>query len=212
MTKEELLHRVPTNKPLQVSLSCCQQFVVSRELIQKRSLDTWKQLLHIMNEQDVCHEGEPDYEHNYAYLHVKAEKVGPEPADILTYTYGKGKRFTGDQPGQGDGKYIQGIATEYLSHVIFGHMDLEWPEPGNDQLCAQFYANDLPHCAHSPCKAVGTPPHTPPAIPAANGHPLLPRHNPRPPAHTQRPPHLRDSASVNPHRSNNHKQQQQTVH
>jgi hypothetical protein len=94
--------------------------------------------LHIINEQDVCHIGEPDYENLFAY-HKDKKKVGPEPPSIVE---------AGDKPGHGYGAHTQGTAMEHLSHVIFGGFNLDMNYPDMKQICQHF----IPDCPFSPCK------------------------------------------------------------
>lgn len=147
-----LAELLPNNKPILLTISCCQQFVLSRDMVHKRPLSAWKQLLHIMNEQDVCHEGEPEYENLYAYLYERTEKVGPEPKDVISFTDGR-RVVHGDNPNEGFGRFVQGITMEHLSHVIFGHLDLDMAYPTEDELCAHFEPYDDPQCPNSPCKS-----------------------------------------------------------
>ncbi len=150
VTSTKLLELVPNNKPIILTISCCQQFVLSRDMVHKRPLSVWKQLLRIMNEQDVCHEGEPEYDNLYAYLYERPEKVGPEPKDVITFTDGR-RVVHGDNPNEGFGRFIQGITMEHLSHVIFGQLDPDMAYPTVEELCEHFLPNSDPQCPHSPC-------------------------------------------------------------
>ena len=47
----------PLNRPLMVCCSCCNQFLLSRKMVQRRPLEVWKKLLKILGEQQVCHIG-----------------------------------------------------------------------------------------------------------------------------------------------------------
>jgi len=70
---ELFLKMVPKTKPISVSLPCCQNFVMSRDVVHRRPLSVWKSLYKIIALQDVCHEGEPDYTNLFASNHI-----GPE--------------------------------------------------------------------------------------------------------------------------------------
>jgi len=136
---EEFYQRVPSNKPIHVTFSCCQQFLLSRKMVHARPLSVWKKLLHVVNEQDVCHEGQPDYAHLHAYSRDQKE-VGPELPSLVT---GAEK----SRPGYGG--LTQGMAMEHLAHVVFGGMELDGNAfPSDDLICQNF----LPHCPYSPCK------------------------------------------------------------
>ena len=53
---------VPVDQPILVCFICCQQFIISRKQIHRRPLSVWKKLLFKLGENNVCHEGEPNYE------------------------------------------------------------------------------------------------------------------------------------------------------
>jgi hypothetical protein len=107
-------------------------------MVKKRPLHVWKQLLHIINEQDVCHVGEPDYAHLYAYNKTQL-KSGPEPTSFVGF----------EKAGKGYGALTQGGAMEHLAHVVFGGLPLKMPIPTIQDICQNF----LPHCPFSPCDA-----------------------------------------------------------
>jgi hypothetical protein len=134
---EEFHRRVPPDEPLQVTFTCCQQFILSREMVRRRPLETWRKLLRIINEQDVCHIGEPDYENLYTYRREK-KKVGPEPSTIIE---------AGDDPNQGYGLHTQGGAMEHLAHVVFGGKPMDMDFPHMDEICRNF----VPDCPFTPC-------------------------------------------------------------
>ena len=83
---EELERFVPKKSSIPLSFYCCQQFLISKQMVHRRPLSVWKSLLHMMNEQDVCHEGEPEFDHLYSYRYTyhsrNKDRIGPEPADI----------------------------------------------------------------------------------------------------------------------------------
>jgi hypothetical protein len=135
---EEFYRRAPPNRPLVVSFSCCQQFIMSRAMVHKRPLRVWQRLLKIINEQDVCHIGEPDYEHLYSFK-KNPTKVGPEPSSIVE---------AGDIPNHGYGAHTQGGAMEHLSHVVFGGMNLDMNFPEMKEICEHY----VPNCPFSPCQ------------------------------------------------------------
>jgi hypothetical protein len=130
--------RHPHEKPLEISFYCCHQFILSRAMVHKRPLKVWKKLLTIIYEQDVCHIGEPDYEHNFFYYANSRQKVGPELPTIPNH----------DKPGKGYGQHTQGGAMEHLAHVVFGHQPMVMPRNTMKEKCQNF----LPNCPHSPCQ------------------------------------------------------------
>ncbi len=89
--------------------------------MRKRPLSVYKKLLHIINEQNVCHEGEPQYELLSEYTGSNQTEIGPEPPFIAA---------AGERDGNGYGRMTQGVAMEHLSHVIFGHynLDMDYPD------------------------------------------------------------------------------------
>ncbi len=121
--------------PIRVAFSCCQQFILSKEMVHKRPLIVWKKLLHIINEQDVCHEGEPEYQNLYSYVYNNL-KAGPEPQLIST-----------EHDTENYGRHTQGGAMEHLAHVIFGGKNLEMKFPTLRDVCTH-YEED---CPFSPC-------------------------------------------------------------
>jgi hypothetical protein len=96
---EEFEKLVPIDRPISFKTLYCQQFLLSRELVHRRSLSVWRKLLKIVYEQDVCHIGELDYEHLYSYYKHNKTKTHPEEVSIPEY---------GDKPGQGYGYHTQG--------------------------------------------------------------------------------------------------------
>jgi hypothetical protein len=127
--------KLPPSQAMKVSFSCCQQFILSRKMVHQRPLSTWKKLLHIVNEQDVCHEGEPDYLNLFAY-HQNRKEVGPEPTVIRN-----GKKV------DGYGQHTQGGTMEHLAHVVYGGLDLHMKFPTMSDVCDQFERQ----CPFSPC-------------------------------------------------------------
>ena len=128
---------VPIDQPISINMVCCQQFLISRSMVHRRPLKVWKKLLSIVYEQDVCHIGEPDYEHLYAF-HLMKLRLGPEEPSI---------KHLGEEEGQGYGAHTQGGAMEHLAHVIYGHKSLQMAPPTMDEICQNF----LPDCPNSPC-------------------------------------------------------------
>jgi hypothetical protein len=137
---DEFNRRVPSNKPITITMICCQQFLMSREMVRRRPLSVWKDLLQLTAQSPVCHSGEPDYANLYAYhKSINTSIVGPELPHIVS---------AGDTVGLGFGRHTQGGTTEHLSHVIFGFHDLIMPSPDINTQCQNF----LPNCPFSPCK------------------------------------------------------------
>mmetsp|Transcript_31786 Transcript_31786/g.43381 ORF Transcript_31786/g.43381 Transcript_31786/m.43381 type:complete len:142 (+) Transcript_31786:557-982(+) len=120
---ESFLKMVPKSRPVSVSVTCCQNFFLSRDAVRQRPLSVWKSLYEIITLQDVCHKGQPDYSQLFASKHI-----GPE------------------QPME-NGRHTQGNAMEHLAHVVYGHYPLEMPKPTLQSVCDQFY----PDCEGSPC-------------------------------------------------------------
>ena len=92
--------RVPVDKPLDFYFVCCQQFILSRDMMRRRPLHVWQELYKIINVQDVCHMGDPDYENLNSFSRNRW-MCGPETADIKVYG-------EGGQHSHGVGKHIQG--------------------------------------------------------------------------------------------------------
>jgi len=86
---------VPSSRPIAVCLSCCNQFIVSRDAIRRLPLTVWRQLLLVLGEQPACRLEEPDYENLFVYRNqpTEANKPGPEPADLPQYNERKGEGF-----------------------------------------------------------------------------------------------------------------------
>lgn len=51
------------------------------------------------------------------------------------------------------GRVTQAVTSEHLSHVIFGHHDLQLAHPSMEILCSQFLPNTT--CPESPCRIGG---------------------------------------------------------
>lgn len=81
----EFQKRIPVTWEIMVSMPCCNQFILSREMVHKRPLRVWKDLLNIIGVQDACHVGEPDYESLYYFNHTGRVKIGPEPRFIAAH-------------------------------------------------------------------------------------------------------------------------------
>ena len=64
----EFLRLVPPSIPLEVNFVASQQFILSRDMVKRRPLRVWKELLNIIGEQIACHLGELDYDNLYLYL------------------------------------------------------------------------------------------------------------------------------------------------
>ena len=138
-TDDMLLRRLPPDRPIWVSFYCCQQFIISRDMIHRRPLSVWKQLLHMLAEDEVCHRGEPEYESLHAY-HKKKTKIGPEPSLLPDTEYTN---------SPGTGRITQAVTSEHLAHVIFGHHELDMEFPTMTTLCSHFYPRS--QCPDSPC-------------------------------------------------------------
>ena len=137
---KELNLRVPITKPILVCFYASQQFIISRDMIRKRPLNLWKELYHMLGNDEVCVHGEPDYSNLYAFQ-KNGKKIGPETSDIEEEHEGlKFKR-------KGWGRHTQAGASEHLSHVIFGHHELDMTYPSMREICQNF----LPNCPFSPC-------------------------------------------------------------
>lgn len=114
LSVSQLSVQCPVNRPISVRIVCCQQFLISRATVHRRSLATWKKLLAMLGENSVCHEGEPDYEYLHSYDKSKV-KVGPEPSNLPDYD---------TKSPNGTGRLTQAVTSEHLSHVIFGFKDI----------------------------------------------------------------------------------------
>jgi hypothetical protein len=134
----EFHKRMPPSQPVTVTTSCCQQFIMSRRMVLNRPLSVWKQLLKIINEQDVCHIGEPDKTHLSIVRRDKnLARTGPEK---VVYILPGGIK-------ESNGRTIQGGAMEHLAHVVFGDKPLHMPSPTMDSICEHFEKD----CLFSPC-------------------------------------------------------------
>lgn len=137
----ELNRLFPIDRPILVCSMCCQQFMVSKEMILKRPLRIWKALLKIIGEQTVCHIGDPDYNNLYAFRKRK-QIVGPEQPNLIT------EGESAAHPGIGI--HTQGGAMEHLAHVIFGFQDLDSFQQDNAFYCQNFKRRN--ECPGSPCQ------------------------------------------------------------
>ena len=97
----------------------------------------------MLGHDDVCVRGEPDYSNLYSFKKT-GKKIGPETPDIEDEQEGLIKFGR-----KGWGRHTQGGASEHLSHVIFGHHNLDMTYPAMADFCQNF----LPECPHSPCKS-----------------------------------------------------------
>lgn len=129
---DEFYRRLPIDKPINVCFHPNNQFFLSREQVHKRTLNEWKELLHMLGEDSVCHRGNPDYEHLYDALSKKVKR-GPENPNAPS---------PHDTP--------QGWTNEHLAHVIFGQLDLEAPGATIERLCEHIYPKSV--CPASPCE------------------------------------------------------------
>lgn len=142
---EDLDKRIPPSNPFRMCNHMSQQFFVSREMIRKRSLEEWKVLRDVLSKQDTCHKGNPDYEHLYAFNASQRMELGPEDPEL-----GMEKNTHRRKYGSFAGRLTQALASEHLSHLIFGHhQELEMPLPTMSSVCAQFLPED--QCPGSPC-------------------------------------------------------------
>ena len=140
-TSDELSLILPRSQMLSVSVYCCQQFLLSREMVHRRSLDDWKQLQLILGQRNVCHVGMPEY--NHLFSQPRAPIEGPEPINLSE------EHWTHDKAVSGTGRIIQGTTSEHLSHVIFGHLPLHMKPYTQEDYCNNFLSNSV--CPHSPC-------------------------------------------------------------
>ena len=145
----EFLRLVPPSIPLEVNFVAAQQFILSRDMVKRRPLRVWKELLNIIGEQSACHLGELDYDNLYLYLtDVNKTKVGPEPSEFSNYTVSTVRGDRIDIPGKGYGRHTQGGAAEHLAHVIYGSKPIyNMTFPNMQEICSNF----LPNCRGSPC-------------------------------------------------------------
>jgi hypothetical protein len=135
---EELNARVPINDTISFSTMCCHQFLLSRSKVRERPLHVWQKLLKIIGEQEVCHQGDPDYK-NLFYFKKFGHKVGRDPSILDRHSKNP------ERPG---GK-TQVNAMEHLADLIYGGgHELKRKKPTMDDWCSQF----LPDCPDSPCK------------------------------------------------------------
>lgn len=141
ITSAELGKRLPADKPVSISFYCCQQFIISRQVVHQRPLHVWERLMHMLAEDDVCHSGEPEYEYLHAYNRTK-KKVGPEPSKLPDYEW---------STAAGTGRMTQAVTSEHLAHVIFGHYDVDMEWPTNTVLCENFLSSSA--CPASPCRS-----------------------------------------------------------
>jgi hypothetical protein len=141
---DELDKRVPPNKPFKMCGHMSQQFFVSREQIHKRPLEEWKRLRDLLSRNDVCHKGDPDYEHLFAFNASSRLELGPEDPELGVKHTSKNKYH------HVLGRLTQALTSEHLAHMIFGgHTDLVMPIPTMESVCEQFL--DSKQCPGSPC-------------------------------------------------------------
>ena len=142
-TFEELEERVPITKPFHMCFYASQQFFISRDIIRKRSLESWKKMHSMLGEADVCHSGELDYEHLYSFNQSSRMKFGPETAD---FGMDAGRKKYGNSPG----RLTQALTAEHLAELIYnGAQSLELAKPTVQSVCDQFL--DVNQCPGSPC-------------------------------------------------------------
>ncbi len=148
-TSDELSLILPKSQVLSVSVYCCQQFLISREMVHRRSLDDWKQLQLILGQRNVCHVGMPEY--NHLFSQPRAPIEGPEPINPpdIHWTHDTTLTYDERQSLPGTGRIIQGTTSEHLSHVIFGHLPLHMKPFTQEDYCNNFLSSSM--CPHSPC-------------------------------------------------------------
>jgi hypothetical protein len=78
----EFLRRLPPDRDIWMSAQCCNQFVLSRDMVRKRPLKVWQDLLRIIGVQDACHVGEPDYENLHFFNKTGRARAGAEPREV----------------------------------------------------------------------------------------------------------------------------------
>jgi len=117
---EEFHKRLPPDVPISISGAYSNQFLVSRTMIHKRPLHVWKELLQNIAVQPKCQMGDVN----------RTEKV----------------KSTANSSA-GKGSYIHGHIGEQLSHVIFGHKELQAKPPTQEEICQNFIRG----CPGSPC-------------------------------------------------------------
>ena len=127
---------IPPKKEITICSYLSQQFLLGREMMLMRPLIVYKELLKIVNEQDVCHEGEPDYD----ILYHSEPRLGPEHSDIDTTKFGTMEPSKWSEgKGQGHGAHIQGGMMEHLAHVIFGSHGLIGYDREKKTYCGAYY-------------------------------------------------------------------------
>mmetsp|Transcript_34978 Transcript_34978/g.33255 ORF Transcript_34978/g.33255 Transcript_34978/m.33255 type:complete len:314 (+) Transcript_34978:98-1039(+) len=143
LTVPELNAKVSPKKSIKMCTIAAQQFLISREVVHKRSLKVWKELQYILSVQNVCHVGEPDYENLFAYQATSRMKLGPEDP-----TLGMEQR-SGKYTSKAPGRITQGVTSEHLAHVIFGHHSLVLEDTTMKTYCSHYLSDDV--CPGSPC-------------------------------------------------------------
>ena len=96
---EEFNTLVPINRPVGISGFCCQNFLMSREMVHRRPLSVWKKLYEVIALQSVCHIGESDYPNLYT-----KKKIGPEE----NLEHGRHTQ----------GKILARYKTSFVNHII----------------------------------------------------------------------------------------------
>ncbi len=150
LTSDELSVRYPPTGELSVSTYCCQQFLISRNMVHKRSLEDWKQLQSKLSLDEVCHSGKPEY----AHLYTKPSKLSaglPEPVNPpeLLWNYKPSMSLAERKSIPGSGRIIQGTSSEYLAHVIFGQQPLHIQPHTHEHYCNNYLPASI--CPGSPC-------------------------------------------------------------
>jgi hypothetical protein len=82
---DEFQRRLPGGELIRINAPCCNQFLLSREVVRRRPLHVWMDLLNMIGVREVCHEGELDYENLWSY-HRWGMVSGPEPATYFVTT------------------------------------------------------------------------------------------------------------------------------
>jgi hypothetical protein len=82
---DEFQRRLPGGELIRINAPCCNQFLLSREVVRRRPLHVWMDLLNMIGVREVCHEGELDYDNLWSY-HRWGMVSGPEPATYFVTT------------------------------------------------------------------------------------------------------------------------------
>ena len=120
---QEFNRLVPLTGPVSVNFTCCQNFLLSRQMVHLRPLSVWTRLYEIITLQNVCHEGNIDYKNLFVKTNI------------------------GNEQWNDNGRHTQGNAMEHLAHVVYGNLPLQMEKPTMESVCKQFF----PNCEGSPC-------------------------------------------------------------